>query len=300
MKKSTLSLCAAGLLTLGLASCGGHGDATVVDNDTIIPKALADSISICQGKYIGGYVLNDYMNFTANNSESFTKEDIVKGVQLVFSGDKSQATIMGMQLGMQMLSEVKQLEAQGVDIDREKLISNFKQAFMQDTVNQMANTLAYNDYQILTGRAEEIITARDNARRASAPEAIQNAQVGRAFIDKAKADDPDVKTAASGLVYKIIAQGDTTKITPSTNVELKYTEKKVDGTTTFTTGDAPRTIAPSRLNQGLEEGVTMLGVGGKAILYVPAELAYGLDGMPQRGIGPNEVIVYQIEVAGVE
>ena len=57
---------------------------------------------------------------------------------------------------------------------------------------------------------------------------------------------------------------------------------------------------PSRLNPGLGEGVMMLGVGGKATVYVPAELAYGLDGMPQRGIGPNEVIVYQIEVAGVK
>ncbi len=300
MKKSTLSLCAAGLMAFGFASCGGHGDAVAVDNDTVISKALADSISITQGKYIGGYVLNDYMNFAANSSMAFPKEDIVKGVQLVFSGEKSQATIMGMQLGMQMLQEVKQLQAQGIDIDRDKLISNFKRAFMQDTVNQLANTTTYNEFQILTARAEEIILAREKARRSATPEAIQNAQVGRAFIDKAKTEDPELKTTASGLIYKITAQGDTTKIKPDTNVELKYTEKKVDGTTTFTTGDTPRTIAPSRLNTGLAEGVMMLGVGGKATLYVPAELAYGLDGMPSRGIGPNEVIVYQIEVDGVK
>lgn len=287
-------------MTLGLVSCGGHGDAAAVDNDTVISKSLADSISVTQGKYIGGYVLNDYMNFAANSSQAFSKEDIVKGVQLVFSGDKSQATIMGMQLGMQMLQEVKQLQAQGIDIDRDLLISNFKRAFLQDTVNQLANTTTYNEFQVLTARAEEIITARENARRAATPEAIQNAQVGRAFIDKAKADDPEVKTTPSGLVYKIIARGDTTKITPATSVDLKYTEKKVDGTTTYTTGDTPRTIMPSRLNPGLGEGVMMLGVGGKATVYVPAELAYGLDGMPQRGIGPNEVIVYQIEVAGVK
>ncbi len=124
MKKSTLSLCAAGLMAFGFASCGGHGDAVAVDNDTVISKALADSISITQGKYIGGYVLNDYMNFAANSSMAFPKEDIVKGVQLVFSGEKSQATIMGMQLGMQMLQEVKQLQAQGIDIDRDKSISS--------------------------------------------------------------------------------------------------------------------------------------------------------------------------------
>ena len=153
---------------------------------------------------------------------------------------------------------------------------------MQDTVNQLANTTTYNEFQILTARAEEIITARENARRAAAPEAIQNAQVGRAFIDKAKADDPEVKTTASGLVYKIIAQGDTTKITPETTVDLKYTEKKVDGTTTYTTGDTPRSVMPSRLNPGLGESVMMLGVGGKATVYVPSELAYGLDGTPQR------------------
>lgn len=287
-------------MTLGLASCGGSGSAATVDNDTIISKNLADSISIAQGNYIGAFVLADYTNFMSHNQQTFPKEDIVKGLQIVFGSDKNQATMMGMQIGMQMLQEVRQLEAQGIEIDHEMLISNFKRAFMQDSVNLAANTEAYEQYQALVSRAQTIIMARDKARKAAEPIAIMNEQVGRAFIDKTIAADSDVKTSASGLVYKITEKGDTTTITPSTAVALKYTEKKIDGTITYTTGDKTRSIVPSRLTDGLAEGIMMLGIGGKATLYVPAALAYGVDGLPQRAIGPNETVVYEIEISGLE
>ena len=43
----------------------------------------------------------------------------------------------------------------------------------------------------------------------------------------------------------------------------------------------------------------MLGKGGKAILYIPADLAYGTKGVPQAGIGPNATLVFEIEVLDV-
>ena len=44
----------------------------------------------------------------------------------------------------------------------------------------------------------------------------------------------------------------------------------------------------------------MLSKGGKAKFYVPGEIAYGVEGIPSRNVGPNETIVYDVEVLEVE
>lgn len=43
----------------------------------------------------------------------------------------------------------------------------------------------------------------------------------------------------------------------------------------------------------------MLGKGGKATLYIPGKLAYGVDGAPRAGIGPNAMLIFDIEVLDV-
>ena len=39
--------------------------------------------------------------------------------------------------------------------------------------------------------------------------------------------------------------------------------------------------------------------GAKYILYIPGDLAYGVEGQPYAKIGPNQTLVFTVEVAGV-
>ena len=50
--------------------------------------------------------------------------------------------------------------------------------------------------------------------------------------------------------------------------------------------------------KGWTEGLGLLGEGGKATLYIPADLAYGEHG--NRNIEPNSTLIFDVEVLTVK
>ena len=49
--------------------------------------------------------------------------------------------------------------------------------------------------------------------------------------------------------------------------------------------------------KGWTEGMQLVGKGGKIMLWIPSDLAYGPRG--NRGIGPNEALEFEVEVLDV-
>ena len=54
----------------------------------------------------------------------------------------------------------------------------------------------------------------------------------------------------------------------------------------------------NRVIPGWTEGLQLIGEGGKATLYVPAELGYGERGA--NGIEPNSPLVFDIQLDSVK
>ena len=124
--------------------------------------------------------------------------------------------------------------------------------------------------------------------------AAVNAAEGKAFLAK-NAKRADVDTTASGLQYTIIAEGAGEKITPMDTVWVNYKCTLLDGTV-FDENDSTQFIA-NRVIRGWTEGLGLLGEGGKATLYIPAELAYGSRG--NQAIAPNSTLIFDVEVLKV-
>ena len=55
----------------------------------------------------------------------------------------------------------------------------------------------------------------------------------------------------------------------------------------------------NRVIKGWTEGMKLVGKGGKIILYIPSELAYGPRGAG-RAIGPNEALEFTVELIDVK
>ena len=124
--------------------------------------------------------------------------------------------------------------------------------------------------------------------------AAVNEAEGKAFLVK-NAKREDVDTTASGLQYTIVAEGAGEKITARDTVWVNYKGYLIDGTV-FDQNDSTQFVA-NRVIRGWTEGLGLLGEGGKATFYIPAELGYGSRG--NQAIAPNSVLIFDVEVLKV-
>ncbi len=124
--------------------------------------------------------------------------------------------------------------------------------------------------------------------------AAKNLAEGEAFLAK-NALKENVDTTASGLQYTIVAPGADYKIAPQDTVWVNYKGTLLDGTV-FDENDSTMFVA-NRVIKGWTEGLGLLGEGGKAVLYIPADLAYGERG--NQAIAPNSTLIFDVEVLKV-
>ncbi|MEM6329815.1 MAG: FKBP-type peptidyl-prolyl cis-trans isomerase [Planctomycetota bacterium] len=127
-----------------------------------------------------------------------------------------------------------------------------------------------------------------------------NLQRGKAFL-AANAKKPGVQTTASGLQYKVLAQGTGPSPNASSVVKCHYEGRLLDGTvfdSSYARGE-PTLFPLGRVISGWTEAVQLMKVGGKWELYIPGDLAYGLEGQPPS-IGPNQTLLFTIELLGIE
>lgn len=126
---------------------------------------------------------------------------------------------------------------------------------------------------------------------------------GRAFLALNKTQ-PDVKTLASGLQYKVIKSGKG-KLKPkiTDKVQIFYRFSKIDGSDLkkdALPGKAMRTSFVNRLPKGLQEALLLMNQGSDWQLYLPPDLVYGEFGNLSGGILPNETLLCNLELVSVE
>ena len=107
----------------------------------------------------------------------------------------------------------------------------------------------------------------------------------------------------SGLKYVDEKIGDGKQPEKGQRVAVHYTGKLMDGTKFDSSYDRNEPIEFScgmrEMIQGFDEGIMTMKVGGKRILYIPANLAYGERGIPNV-IPPNSMIVFDVELVDIK
>lgn len=115
------------------------------------------------------------------------------------------------------------------------------------------------------------------------------------------AKEDGVVTTESGLMYKIIREGEGIKPTQMDTVEVHYEGKNLDGKVFDSSyeRDQTATFPLGGVIAGWTEGMQYVGEGGEIMLYIPADLAYG-----ERGAGgdihPNEALTFKVELKSVK
>ena len=142
------------------------------------------------------------------------------------------------------------------------------------------------------------MSPREKAAVQKATIAESNQTEGESFLAANKAKK-GVVTLPSGLQYKVLRAGKGKKPTEGSTVMCRYKGTLIDGTSVDKTDEKkPSALHVAGFLPGLKEAVTLMSPGSKWEIVVPPQLAYGSQG--NRGIGPNAVLVYQMEILGIK
>jgi len=131
----------------------------------------------------------------------------------------------------------------------------------------------------------------------------RNAEAAKKFLaDNAKKQG--VKTTQSGLQYEVLAEGPADGKSPSDAnvVSVHYKGTLTDGTefdSSYARGE-PAEFPLAQVIPGWTEGVQLMSVGDKFKFYLPPALAYGETGTPGGPIGPNEALIFEVELLDVK
>lgn len=119
------------------------------------------------------------------------------------------------------------------------------------------------------------------------------------MLSEVKKKHPNAKQSASGLVYIIESEGTGPKPTSGSTLSVHYVGTLMDGKKFDSSRDRGEPMSfqykVQQMIPGFEEGIGMLGKGGKGKFIIPYYQAYGPAGRP-GAIPPYADLIFDLEV----
>lgn len=275
-------------------------------------KTTADSLSMYMGSIYGA-------EFKTMCDSTADRNEIVKGVEIGLTTPLDSLQKVGMDLMEKSEKatgdEQNKLRSRlgGMSFAAQYLVGSVEGFKHQFKIELNKNILL--EYFTKSFTAKEDVDTRDMEKsfeaimQRIAPQTAQpqydekqaetNAKAGADFIEKEMKADKSLKKTASGLVYKVIKEGKGAKPTMQQTAMVKYEGRHIDGSV-FDNGQGQVQEFPlARVVKGFSEGLTLMSPGAKYRLYIPGDLGYGPNGAGDM-IGPNETLVFDVELVGVK
>jgi len=187
----------------------------------------------------------------------------------------------------------KDLKRQGIALDQGLFAQGIK-----DALSNSKTAMTDDDMQVTMMAFQQEMMSKMEAKQKV--EGEKNAKEGEAFL-AANKNKEGVVTLPSGLQYKIITAGNGPKPTKDQTVKCQYRGTLVDGTefdSSYKRGE-PAEFPVGGVIKGWTEALQLMPVGSKWQLFIPGDLAYGINGGGQK-IGPNATLIFEVELISIK
>jgi FKBP-type peptidyl-prolyl cis-trans isomerase FklB len=192
----------------------------------------------------------------------------------------------------------------GVDIAR-SFQRNETEVSIDLIARGMKDLLAGGSLLLTPEEMEAVFTEvkSENAAKQKAKREAQaeiNKKEGAAFLAHfGKAEG--VQLLPSGLHYQIVKDGSGRSPGPSDSVNVHYRGMFIDGTEFDSSyqRNEPTLFPVTGVIKGWSEALQLMKEGSHWKIAVPPHLAYGENGTPGGPIGPNQVLLFELEILQV-
>lgn len=254
------------------------------------PKTAADSMDYAQGM-LSGKQYGEMISMSEEQGMKMDKDAFLKGFEEALKDTTSFSYFAGGITGAQM---AKKMVEDSVSINQ--FLAAFKQAFRADSTTKFL--LSDSIAQELVAKAQEASYQRAQKKQEEELEKKfgENKKKGADFIAQFKKEE-GVKTTASGLAYKYLAQGTGVAPKASDKVKVKYKGTLIDGKE-FDKNEEGVEFPVQGVIKGWSEMLQLMKVGDKVKVVIPQELAYGPQGAG-ADIPPYSTLVFEVELISV-
>jgi FKBP-type peptidyl-prolyl cis-trans isomerase FklB len=189
----------------------------------------------------------------------------------------------------------------GVDIGR-SLQKNGTDVDVKVLAQGMKDLLAGGSLLMTDAEMKEVfekVKAENAAKQYAKYEskAETNKKDGTAFLER-NSKEEGVILLPSGLQYQVLKDGSGRTPGPGDTVSVHYRGMFIDGKefdSSYQRGQ-PTTFPVKGVIKGWTEALQLMKEGAQWRIAVPADLAYGESGTPGGPIGPNQVLLFELEV----
>jgi FKBP-type peptidyl-prolyl cis-trans isomerase len=193
-------------------------------------------------------------------------------------------------IGVDMARNFKR---QGVECDVDFVMKGFKDGFAGEKL-----LIPESDLRQTLVEVQNAVRQKHALNRGK-PLAEINKKQGELFLAENKTKE-GVVALPDGLQYKILKAGDGRKPADTDTVECNYRGTLLDGTEFDSSKSGqPSVFKVSAVIPGWREALKLMPVGSRWRLFIPPELAYGIQGVG-KDIGPNQMLIFEAELLAVK
>lgn len=186
------------------------------------------------------------------------------------------------------------LKPQGMtDVKTQKIASGI-QAALEDQEAQISQ----QKMQQIVQRYQ--MQAKQRAQKEQMKTGRENTEKGKEFLAENKKKE-EVQVTESGLQYKVLEEGSGASPDSSDQVRVDYEGSLIDGEvfdSSYERGE-PATFPLNKVIPGWTEGLQLMEEGAKYKFFIPGRIAYGQNPPPRSPIGPNETLIFEVELLEV-
>ena len=215
---------------------------------------------------------------------------------------------------LEMQNEVQTLYGSNMDMNND--VSKMSYAYGLSIGENMKNQAITNiDFFAMNkGLLDAFTNGKDALMTVNEAQQFLNEYIGQLMAIKAEqakiagqkwleenAKREGVTVTESGLQYEVLEEGEGASPGPKTEVTVHYHGTLTNGEVfdSSVNRGTPATFGLDKVIKGWTEGLQLMKEGAKYKFYIPSELGYG-ERSPGGSIGPNEVLVFEVELITVK